>query len=439
MELSEEQQIVMDSFKNGENIFMTGPGGSGKTFIIRELYKWCKQNNKEVQVCALTGCAALLLQTDAKTIHSWAGIGIARGDNNDIIKRVIKNKYKVKNWLTVEILIIDEISMMSAKLLTILDGIGRGARGIDKPFGGIQLLFSGDFYQLPPVGDKTDIESCLFCFENPIWNELFDVEVPLVKVFRQTDEVYSKILNEIREGTLSRSAYNILNSRCIAFEESNIKPTKLMPRRTDANIINENEMAKLETKGKCFTMKRVDLNELTNLTENDKQKYKKIHPEVLNYEYDNIKNSIMAEVEIVLKEGSQVMCISNIDLCSGANSIVNGSVGVIVGFQDEFPIVEFKNGVKLTMGYKIWESDIIKGVAIKQIPLILAWAVTIHKSQGATLELAEIDIGSKIFEAGQTYVALSRVKNIEGLYLKSFNPQKIKINKKVKEFYSRYN
>lgn len=438
MELSEEQQIVIESFKNGENVFMTGPGGSGKTFIIRELYKWCKSNNKSVQVCALTGCAALLLESNAKTIHSWAGIGICKGDNNDIIKRVVKNKYKRKNWIDVEVLIIDEVSMMSAKLLTILDGIARKVKNIDKRFGGIQILFSGDFYQLPPVGDKTDPESCLFCFENPVWEELFDVEIHLVKIFRQEDEMYSSILNQIREGTLSKSGFNALNSRCIKCENSIIKPTKLMPRRIDANIINENEMALLETNGKIYSMKRVDFSEL-QLSHEDIKRFNTFTKESIDYEYDYIKNSIMADIELVLKEGAQVMCISNIDLESGVNSIVNGSRGIIVGFENNFPVVEFKNGMRRIMGYKIWESESIKGVAIKQIPLILAWAITIHKSQGATMDLAEIDIGSGIFECGQSYVALSRVKNIEGLYLTSFNPTKIKINLKVKEFYTRFN
>jgi len=432
MELSQTQQEIFESFKEGENIFMTGPGGSGKTFIIKEMYKWCIENNKKIQVCALTGCACVLLQVKAKTIHSWAGIGLANGEIINIIKRVIKNIYKKKNWLEVDILIIDEVSMMSYKLLSILDGISKMIRKNNKPFGGIQIIFSGDFYQLPPVGNINDIESTKFCFENPLWEDIFDKEFYLDKIFRQTDDMYINILNEIREGRLTKLGFTKLQERLIKTKEYNeIKPTKLLPRRFDVNLINNNEMKNLSNDENIFI--------LTSFNNIEKKKKNTISDSQINLELDILKKSIMVDEKLILKKGAQVMCIINIDTQSNY-PIINGSCGIIVDFdRDNLPIVQFKNGCIRTIGYHIWESEEIEGIGIKQIPLIPAWAISIHRAQGSTLDNAEINIGSGIFECGQTYVALSRVKDIEGLYLTSFDPKKIKINKKVKLYYERFN
>ena len=436
MELSTEQQNVFNCFKQGENIFMTGPGGSGKSFLIKLIYEWCKENNKDVQVCALTGCAAILLQCRAKTVHSWAGIGMAAGEAIDIVARVANNKFKKKNWTFIDVLIIDEVSMMSVKLLNILDAIGKKVRKNDRPFGGIQILFSGDFYQLPPVGDNDDIETSQFCFESSLWDYMFHKEISLKKIFRQSDDTYSAILNQIREGKLFKTGFNQLQGRLIECKDELIKPTKLMPRRIDVNKINDNEMKKLETEEKIYEMKNAERH-LFNLNTEQQQKLINIPPQQLEYELESLKSSVMTEQKIKLKIGSQVMCIVNLDTESD-NPIVNGSCGIVVGFNNELPIVEFKNKHFRIIDYHIWESEHIKGIGIKQIPLILAWAITIHKAQGATLELAEIDIGSGIFECGQSYVALSRVKDINGLYLTAFNPQKIKVSKKVKEYYNRF-
>lgn len=435
MELSTEQQDVFNSFKQRNNIFMTGPGGSGKTFLIKLIYDWCKENNKDVQVCALTGCAAVLLQCRAKTIHSWAGIGIANGEAIDIVTRVANNKFKKKNWMFTDVLIIDEVSMMSAKLLNILDAIGKKVRKNDKPFGGIQVLFSGDFYQLPPVGNPNDIESSQFCFESHLWNDMFDKEISLKKIFRQNDETYAGILNQIREGKLFKSGFEKLQSRLIECPDELIKPTKLMPRRIDVNRVNEYEMQKLETEEKIYAMTIAE-RQLFNLSAEQQFQLSKASKQQIDYELDNLRNSIMPEQKLILKIGAQVMCVVNIDTESD-NPIVNGTCGIVVGFNNEMPIIKLKNGITKTIGYHVWESEHIKGIGIKQIPLILAWAITIHKAQGATLEQAEIDIGSGIFECGQTYVALSRLKDINGLYLTAFNPQKIKVSKKVQDYYKR--
>ena len=245
MELSEEQKLIFNKYVSGDNIFITGPGGTGKSALIREIYKHANSYGKKIQVCALTGCAALLLQCKAKTIHSWAGIGQGTGPNHMIIERVMKNKYKQKIWTGVDILIVDEVSMMSKKLFDLLNELGtRIRKDKDKPFGGIQVIFSGDFYQLPPVGDKDEPESSQFCFESEDWNAVFSKEnqIPLVKIFRQADPVYANILNQLREGKLKRSSYEILQSHIgkpIA-GDSDIQPTKLYPRRHSVESINNN-------------------------------------------------------------------------------------------------------------------------------------------------------------------------------------------------------
>ena len=433
LNLSPEQLEIFERIKNKQNIFMTGPGGSGKTFLIQQIYNWYTTNEpKNIQVCALTGCAALLLQCNAKTIHSWAGIGIANGDVLNVINNVAHNKFKRKKWLTIDILIIDEVSMLSSKLLTILDGIGKKVRKNNLPFGGIQLLFSGDFYQLPPVGNYSEPETMQFCFESPSWNTLFDKQIELKQIFRQTEQTYSSVLNQIREGRLSSSGYKLLMSRRISCNDDTIKPTKILPRRNDANRINEMEMRSLVNDERKYTMEIVK-------TSPDETRRIHLNQEQIKNDLENLKNSLIAESELTLKVGAQVMCIVNMDT-DGTNPIVNGSRGVVIDFTEAgMPIVKFKCGFTKAISYHIWELEgeleEKKGYGIKQLPLILAWAITIHKSQGSTLELAEIDIGNGIFECGQSYVALSRVKSIDGLYLTSFNPTKIKISRKVQEYY----
>jgi ATP-dependent DNA helicase PIF1 len=440
--LSSEQEQAFELFKQGHNLFITGPGGSGKTFLIKKMYDWCNENNRPIQVCALTGCAAVLLNCSARTIHSWGGIGLGNGDPDKIIQYVSGNKFKRNNWLSAKVLVIDEVSMMSSKLLTILDGIAKKIKKSDAPFGGIQIVFSGDFYQLPPVGNKNDPESSAFCFENPLWNDLFHHEIELKQMYRQTDQSYSDILNQIRKGVLTKKGYNLLLSRCIPCNDETLKPTKILPRKDIVNKINESEMALLESDKFTYSMQVIeDLpSRASSSTSKSILSKNKINHEQIQASIELFKNNLMAEKELTLKVGSQVMCIVNMEM-EGTRPIVNGSRGVVTGFNENgLPIVKFKSGNQQVMNYHVWEfeSEELKGYSVKQIPLILAWAITIHKSQGTTLDLAEIDIGNGIFECGQSYVALSRVKNVEGLYLSSFNPSKIRVNRKAQEYYSKF-
>jgi ATP-dependent DNA helicase PIF1 len=442
MELSEEQQIAFDKYVQGKNIFITGPGGTGKSTLIKKIQTDARKKGANIQVCALTGCAAVLIGCKAKTIHSWSGIGLGNGTIGLNVKKVTLNKYKQKTWKSVDVLVIDEVSMMSQKIFEMLDAIGKTARQSVRPFGGIQVIFLGDFYQLPPVGNKDEIETSRYCFESDLWNETFTKEntIQLKKIFRQTDETYTKILNQIREGRLKKSSNELLLSLVgkKVEEGSLIQPTKLFPIRSRVDSINEGKMKELETQEVEFKLKL-----LKNLPFQDKDKDKnknvKFTPEQIDADLNNIHNSILCNDVVKLKLGAQVMCVVNIELPTGG-MICNGSQGVVTNFTETgLPVVKYRNGREMTMNYHVWESENIPGIGVSQIPLILAWAITIHKSQGATMDVAEIDVGSGVFECGQTYVALSRVKSLEGLYLSSFDASKIFINKKVREFYDNLN
>ncbi len=428
MTLSKDQSLVFDKYMKGENIFITGVGGTGKTKIIQLIAEHAKKLEKKIQVCAMTGCAAVLLNCNANTLHSWGNIGLARGTITEVSNRVIKSKFKRKNWLQTEILIIDEVSMLSEKLLLILDTIAKSLKRNKKPFGGIQIIFAGDFHQLPPIGDEDDPSSMNFCFEAEIWNELFPNQIELKTIFRQKDPIYQKILSQIRNGKMTTSSVKILNTYLRKPDPTMlIQPPILMAKRKNVDIINQSRLAKLESKEIVYNLKEnyeSDLDSKSNFTNDEKV-----------FEYRYLKNNILAENKLVLKIGAQVMCIANIDI-EGTNAIVNGSQGIVIDFEDNYPLVKFKNGEKRIIKEHIWKSEIILGLGIKQIPLIHAWAITIHKAQGLTLETAQIDVGNNIFECGQTYVALSRVISLDGLYLINFNPQKIKLYSKVIEFYN---
>jgi ATP-dependent DNA helicase PIF1 len=438
MELSLEQQIVFDKYIAGYNIFITGPGGSGKSAIIRQIYKHAYSSSKKIYVTALTGCAAVLLNCQAKTIHSWAGIGLGTQSIENLVKKIKNNKFSKELWRTTQILIVDEISMLSYKLFNLLNQLGKILRNNERPFGGIQVIFSGDFFQLPPVGNADDPDTLRFCFESEEWNTVFQKEnqVQLKKIFRQTDDTYTNILNQIRNGKIKRSSFNLL-SQYVKREISPdliVEPTKLFPTRSRVDFINSSKMDLLKGEEKKYNIvSKLDL----EMSKTEKTIRAEYNIQDIEREINYLTSNAICEKEIAIKIGAQVMCIVNMP-CS---NICNGSQGVVTGFCDitGCPRVKYNNGCEIVMSRHIWLSDKIPGIGISQVPLILAWALTIHKSQGATMDTAEIDVGNNIFECGQTYVALSRVKNLEGLYLSSFDVSKIKVNKKVQQFYEELN
>ena len=437
MELSREQQLAFDKYISGENIFITGPGGSGKSALIKQIYLHAISSGKKIHVCALTGCAAILLNSKAKTLHSWAGIGLGNGTIEQLVTKIYKNKIVKGLWRKTNVLIVDEVSMLSLKLFELLNLIGQHIRCNLKPYGGIQLVFSGDFFQLPPVGDNSEPDTQKFCFESTHWNTVFKLnnQIQLIKIFRQTDDVYSSILNQIRHGKIKRKCYNLLLQYVNRKKDDHliIEPTLLFPTRSKVDNINNHKMATLDGEEKEYKLKYIKELEISKSSKPTREIFSE--KDIL-IELEFLSNNLICDKNIKLKIGAQVMCIVNIQ--SDTNIIVcNGSQGIITDFCEitNCPRVKFNNGVHRVMTPHIWSSDKISSIGVSQIPLILAWALTIHKSQGATLDAAEIDVGSDIFECGQTYVALSRVKSLDGLYLSSFDVSKIRINPKVTKYY----
>lgn len=411
MEFTAEQTMIFEKYEKGENIFITGGGGVGKSELIRRIYEDATNKGKNIIVTATTGCAAVRLDCNARTINSWAGIGLGNRPLHETISKIRSNRYLKASWRNIKILMIDEISMLSMKLFELLNEIAKEIRESCEPFGGIQVIFSGDFYQLPPV------ESGSFCFESDQWLTIFKNQIELTHIFRQKDEKYAKILKQIREGVVKKSADAILRSRVGLIYDGDIVPTKLYPTKKKVEAINIQNLESLVGEAYTFTVK------VTN-ERNTRDS---------EIECDNLKKG--CEESLVLKVGAQVMSIINVQN-EKELEICNGSQGIVTSFSSGYPVVRFQNGIQRLVVPHTWESDKCKGVSVSQIPLIHAWAISIHKSQGSTLDMAEIDIGSGIFECGQTYVALSRVKSLEGLFLSSYDLTKIKINQRVKDFYN---
>jgi ATP-dependent DNA helicase PIF1 len=427
MNLTDEQQHAFDLVKQGKSIFLTGPGGTGKSFLLKAMYDFL---DKQVAVTAMTGCAAVLLGKHAKTLHSWAGIGLATETPAKLASKIRTYGKTFQRWLGTDVLIIDEVSMLTPELLEKLDAVAKLLRRDESPMGGLQIVFVGDFYQLPPVVKEGETS---FVFESPLWNTIVQNTVCLTKIIRQSDPVFHKILDEARKGALSKESFQILQgkSKDKSWETFEIRPTLLYTRRHTVDRINEENLKALPGDPVIFRAKTVfqPTDSTARLTRQS--------PEVIRVvEQMDRDSSYMPELR--LKKGAQVMLLSNLNHELGR---VNGARGVVIGFDGsedtQSPIVQFKTGTPIVIPKMPWMSSELKGVGREQIPLKLAYAVTVHKAQGATLDCALIDIGSSTFECGQAYVALSRVKNLESLYVWDVEPTAFRAHPKVSDFYRR--
>uniref|UniRef100_A0A6C0JY68 ribonuclease H n=1 Tax=viral metagenome TaxID=1070528 RepID=A0A6C0JY68_9ZZZZ len=426
-----EQREAIDAVLAGQTIFLTGPGGTGKSFLLKVLYEEFNKTGKKMAVTAMTGCAALLLGPHAKTLHSWAGVGLGRDSADTIISAISKNGKKKKNWRA-DCLIIDEVSMMTPDLLELLDKVGRAVRKRrTELMGGLQIVFVGDFYQLPPVADTAK-----FAFQCQLWNDLVKKTVYLKTIHRQRDPVFQKILLEAREGELSEESYQTLLSRKgLRLKGLQIRPTLLFTRNADVNAINMKELAKLEGEEQVYrvtTVSQYTFDEDCGKSAKDLIHSSKDIPDETDYRLQKLDKDASYVTELRLKIGAQVMYIKNHrDTELG---LVNGSRGVVTGLRSDGVMVKF-----LSMGHDyfvkkhIWQSD--DPVFRQQIPLRLAYALTIHKAQGASLDSAMVDIGPATFEYGQAYVALSRVRSLEALYVYDIDKDAFKVHPAVKEYY----
>ena len=348
--------------------------------------------------------------------------------------------------MSVDILVIDEVSMMSQKIFDLLEEIARRIRKNNKFFGGIQLIFSGDFYQLGPIGDNTEPETTQYCFESPKWFQIFPKEnhIQLHTIFRQNDAKYIEILNEIRKGALSPENTALLNTYIKRpfdpTEHNNCYLTKLFPIKSRVDYINQLMFDEITEPIQEYNM--ITATNLTTYIDNGTgkpielevlEKCDQMTNEEKNQEIERLVTTSTLQKHLQLKKSTAVMCLTNLCLEKG---ICNGSQGIVVDFIGTAPQVKFANGILETIPLHYIQSEEYPRIAIGQYPLCLAWAMTIHKMQGATLDMGQIDIGNAIFEYGQTYVALSRIRSLDGLYLSDFKPHRIRANPKVCAFYA---
>lgn len=424
IKLTPKQQEAWNAMVSGKNVFLTGKGGAGKTFLI-SLFKKKFGNVKNIAITSMTGVSAIVL--GGVTMHSYLGIGLGTGTFEELLEKIMKNSKAKQRWKNVNTLFIDEISMLSPDLFDKLETIARVIRKPERllhenaesyPFGGIQLILSGDFLQLPVVnGNDT------FCFEAESWGKCIDKVVCLNQSMRQNgDPEFEKVLDDIRFGKVTKEVKDFLSSR-INVELKNdfgIRPTRIYTVNRDVDAMNEKELDKLaETNPDFYEYKmEVTFYEFVADRESAIEKYR--------------KNSLAPE-KLQLCVGAQVMLVYNMDV---ENGLANGSRGVVVNFIEGIPVVKFVNGQQRVVDYHSWEIEEgrKKLVRITQVPLKLAWSITVHKSQSMTLDYAEVDL-SNVFEFGQAYVALSRVKNKEGLSILNIKFDTIRAHPKAIEFY----
>jgi len=418
--MNKKQQEALSAIEKSKSVFITGPGGVGKSYLIN--YIRSLLSNKNVSVTALTGCASVLI--NGITLHKWAGISPTDTDKSvqDIVEDM---NFLAKNrWRTTHVLVIDEISMLSKALFEKLDKIGKSIRNSSRPFGGIQLIFSGDFYQLPPIlNNCEDDEKYAFCSE--LWTYIFErTTIELTQVIRQDDRTFVSILNKIRKGIIDEEVINILESRMNVECDSNIKPTQLYSRKHEVDQINKSHLIDLPNEIQVFPW---------NVSSAGGKKMK---PSSKNKMFIQWENNCSCDQKLMMAIGAQVVLLHN--KFHEEYNLINGSRGVVVDFTiNNEPVVQFKH-VTLPIPVHTWEFGTQENdlqYEITQFPLKLAWALTIHKSQGMTLDCVIIDI-STVFEEGQAYVALSRVKSLDGLYIKNMDPTKINANKTVSMFFN---
>lgn len=427
-----EYEQIIKLINTGSNIFITGPGGTGKSTLVRRIVN----EYDNTQVTAMTGCAALLLDCSAKTLHSWSGIGLGKDTLEKCVANILKKSYIKKRWTGTRKLIIDEVSMLTPELFERLDKIGRAVRKQStKPFGGLQLILVGDFCQLPPIpkdlsGAEVDLR---FLFESSIWSSTIQNIILLNKIWRQMDPIYQNVLSEVRMGVISAESEKILRSRMNTnWKEETIKPTVLFSRNAEVDKVNIVNMEALSGEKASYEAKTViDKSRWTDT----ERAMPDMSSDLVQFAIEKLDQDATYMPHLNLRIGAQVMLITNMDLEAG---LVNGSRGVIVDFEPirRFPIVKFKRGEPRAIEPFTWFSHDMPHVGRLQIPLRIAYAITIHKSQGASIDSAIVDIGKSTFEYGQAYVALSRVRSLDGLHIFALDLSKIRTHPRVLEFYS---
>lgn len=409
------QEKALDILKTGANVFLTGEPGAGKTYTVNLFRKWCQEEGNEVYVTASTGIAASHL--NGTTIHSWSGINTRRLLSREKIEQLKFNEYVFDRVNHADVLIIDEISMLDFAFIDDLDAVCRILRGnVNTSFGGIQVVVVGDFFQLPPVPPR-GVREVDFAFESRAWEEANFKVCYLTEQHRQSDATFLSILSHLRQGALPPEERKILEA-CTYVSEPQLH---LYPLRVEVDQLNYQKIVQINEPEHTYKMRESGIPYLVQV----------------------LKHSVLSPELLVLKLGAEVMFTRN---DTSAWEYVNGSLGVVVGFLNdnygyESPIVRLRNGKEISPEIAEWtiEEHGVQKASVRQFPLRLAWAITVHKSQGMTLDSASIDL-SRCFEYGQGYVAISRIRDLSGLHLSGINDVALKVHPKVvakdKEFRS---
>ena len=395
--LTISQEKALKSALNGENIFLTGSPGTGKSYLLRYIIALLKHKN--VGITATTGCAAVNIS--GNTLHSYFGLK-PNMDIKKYVRQLLTGKNFIKSKLEkLDILIIDEVSMLDDVLCNDISFILKECKKSTIEFGDVQVIFVGDFFQLPPVTNT-------FCFLSLSWINLKPKIVELKELVRQSDDkLFQLILGKLRFGKLTKQIYDILeNNKTVEFKD--IKPTKLYPNNVDVDKINLDELKKLTGKSNLF-----------------KSYYNR--KEVNKYLLERLNN-----FNVFLCVGAQIIITRNINIDVG---LVNGSRGVIVDLTENTCIIKTIKGNIHTISYYKHDLNDHKNLSIMFMPIKLAYAITIHKSQGSTIDYLEISLGSKIFECGQSYTALSRGKKLENIKIIDIHPMSFKANEKVLKWF----
>jgi len=405
------QGEALTILKTGANVYLTGSPGSGKTHLINEFIDWLRALGIEPSVTAATGIAATHIS--GMTLHSWSGIGISESLSRADVDRIASKEHIAKRIQKAKVLIIEEISMLSATTFEMADAICREVRRVDKPFGGLTVTLVGDFFQLPPVSRNHAVE---FAYVSKVWRDLNPITCYLTEQYRQDDTDFLDVLSAMRSGHIEKMHREQLAARQMSPTEipSMSKVPKLFSHNIDVDRINADELARLPGKSKKFRMSSKGKDSLV----------------------EGLKRGCLSPEILELKEGAAVMFTKN----SPQGRFVNGTLGQVSGWgADGLPIIEISSpstssghGLRVTtesMEWQLEEQGKVRA-SISQIPLRLAYAMTVHKSQGMSMDAAIIDL-SKAFEYGQGYVALSRVRRFSGLYLTGLNDRALEVHPEI--------
>ena len=412
------QEQALNILKTGANVFLTGEPGAGKTHTINKFVNYLRDCDVEPAITASTGIAATHI--GGMTIHSWSGIGIKTKLDKYALDKIASSEYIAKRVRRTRMLIIDEISMLSNNMLDMVDMVCREIKQNSEPFGGIQIILVGDFFQLPPIVKKDFFEEKqntlirnaksigTFAYHSGAWERTRLVVCYLTEQYRQDDADFLSVLGGIRANNVSPAHRNHITARHIRANKPPENITKLFSHNVDVDRVNNGELSKLKEKVKSFMM---------SSSGNEKV-------------VETLKKGCLSPEKLELKIGAVVMCTKN----NPKERFVNGTLGTVTGFEEfsGYPIIKTRNGrniIVAPMDWTVEENGKIRA-QITQIPLRLAWAITVHKSQGMSMDAAVMDL-SQVFEFGQGYVALSRVRRLSGLYLLGINEHALKVHPEV--------